>query len=87
MNESDLVTPEPGVDRSPGDMSAPGTYESGLVLRPVMPEAALTLLAELDDFDANEQAETFEYLKKALNQSRAARGERLIFPDEQVDFT
>lgn len=87
MSKPDLVIPEPGADHLSEDLPATRTYESGLALRPVTPEAALTLLAELDDFDAAEQSETFEYLKEALNQTRAARGERLIFSDEQTDLT
>jgi hypothetical protein len=87
MSKPDLVVPETGVDRLSEDLLETQTCESGLTLRPVTPEDALTLLAELDDFDAAEQSETFEYLKEALNQTRAARGERLIFPDEQADLT
>jgi hypothetical protein len=58
--------------------------QSGLILKKVAPELARTLLAELDQFDEAEQRETFEHLQRALNETRAAHGERLIFPNEQT---
>ncbi|MDQ3011979.1 MAG: hypothetical protein M3X11_14885 [Acidobacteriota bacterium] len=58
----------------------------GLIVRRVDPQSAKTLLSELDDFDEADQRETLEYLKQALNKTRAAQGARLIFPDEQIDL-
>ncbi len=59
---------------------------SGLIVRKADPEAAKFLLAELDEFDEAEQRETLAFLKKALNETRATQGARLIFPDEQTDL-
>ncbi len=58
---------------------------AGLTVRKADPEAAKSLLAELDEFDEAEQRETLAFLKRALNETRAAQGARLIFPDEQTD--
>ncbi len=56
--------------------------QSGFVLKPVDVAAATAALKSLYADDENEQRETFEYLKDALNETRAANGERIIFPDE-----
>ena len=56
---------------------------AGLTIRRVDPETAKTLLSELDEFDGDEQRETLNYLKKALNETRASQGARLIFPDDE----
>lgn len=53
---------------------------SGIALQPIDVEAALRALAQLDEFDVEEQRETFEYLEQALNETRAANEERLLFP-------
>jgi len=55
---------------------------SGLTIQPINVEAALSALDSLSAGDPEEQRETFEYLKRALNEDRAAGGERLLFPDE-----
>lgn len=56
--------------------------QSGFVLKPADVSAVTAALKSLYADDENEQRETFEYLKGALNETRAANGERLIFPDE-----
>ncbi len=55
---------------------------AGFVIQPINVEAALRALDSLCEGDPEEQRETFEYLKRALNETRAANGERLLFPDE-----
>lgn len=54
---------------------------SGIVLPPFDPEKAITALQSFYEGDPEEQRETFEYLKKVLNEERAAGGERLLFVD------
>ena len=54
----------------------------GAPLPPFDPEAAIAVLQSFYEGDAEEQRETFEYLKRALNEDRASGGERLLFPDE-----
>lgn len=61
--------------------SDPRNY-SGIVLPPFDPEAAIAALESFYEGDPEEQRETFEYLKKALNEERAASGERLLFVDD-----
>lgn len=58
----------------------PSAY--GAPLPPFDPERAIAALDWLCQQDPEEQRETFEYLKQALNQERAASGERLLFLDE-----
>ncbi len=55
---------------------------SGLVLPPFNPVGAIAVLQSFFEGDLEEQRETLEYLKRALNEDRAAGGERLLFPDE-----
>jgi hypothetical protein len=67
-------------DQLPIDRERP----SGFVLKPIDVPLAL---AALDSFlagghDEAEQRETFGYLKQALNETRAAQGERLLFQNE-----
>jgi hypothetical protein len=58
----------------------PSAY--GAPLPPFDPERAIAALDWLCQQDPEEQRETFEYLKRALNEERAAGGERLVFLDE-----
>jgi hypothetical protein len=46
--------------------------KTGLLVRPLDPAAIDTLFAEKDDVE--ERAETFDYLKRALNETRASIG-------------
>ncbi len=41
---------------------------------------AALLQSWIDEGDEEEQRETFEALKKGLNETREANGERIIFP-------
>lgn len=43
---------------------------------------AIAFLESLYEGETEEQTATFEYLKQALNETRAANGERLLFLDE-----
>ncbi len=58
--------------------------KSGVVIRPGNREGAMALLdAMLAEGDPEEEHETLEFLKQAINEHRAAVGARLMFPDEQ----
>ena len=82
MNNSALAIEEAaGQPESEKASAQPGKY-SGLVLPPFDPEAAIAVLDWLRQQDPQEQYETFEYLKRALNETRAANGERLLFTEE-----
>ena len=41
---------------------------------------AVMLQSWIDEGDAGEQRETFEALKRGLNETRSANGERIVFP-------
>ena len=56
--------------------------KSGFVLKPIDVAAATAALKSLYADDEAEQRETFAYLRTALNETRAANGERLLFSDE-----
>jgi len=58
--------------------------KSGLVVKPGNRDGAIALLdALLAEGDPEEERETLEFLKKAINEHRAAVGARVMFPDEQ----
>ena len=90
MNRKRFV-PEENQNEAEGHLTPNGKIQgkrpSGLIVRRVEATAAKSLLSELDEFDETEQRETFELLKRALNETRASQGARLIFPDEQTDLT
>jgi hypothetical protein len=53
--------------------------KTGLVLRPVDSGSVNRLFAELEKYDPQERVETFEYLKRALNETRAWLGAELTY--------
>ena len=55
---------------------------SGFVLREIDVPAALAVLNSFLEEDEAEQRDTLEYLKQALDEARAAQGERLLFSNE-----
>ncbi len=58
--------------------------KSGLVIRPGNREGAINLLDQLlSEGDPEEERETLEFLKQAINEHRAVVGARLMFSDEQ----
>jgi hypothetical protein len=56
--------------------------KTGLLVRPLDAEAVNRLFAELEKYDAGERRETFDYLKRALNETRASLGAEPIYTDE-----
>ena len=55
--------------------------KSGFVIKPINKEEAIKLLQSFYDEDPEEQKETFAFLKKAIDEGRRERGERLLFED------
>jgi hypothetical protein len=55
--------------------------KTGLVVRSVDSAAVNSLFAELEKYDPEERAETFEYLKVALNETRKSVGAEPIYRD------
>lgn len=68
----------PGADQLPIDRARP----SGFELKKINVPTALRVLDGFLEEDEAEQKETFDYLKKALDETRAAQGERLLFSNE-----
>ena len=55
--------------------------KTGLVVRPLDPAAIDTLFAELEKDDVEERTETFDYLKHALNETRACVGAEPVYSE------
>jgi hypothetical protein len=55
---------------------------TGLVVRPLDTVGVSALFEKLDHYDVKERAETFDYLKRALNETRASQGAEPVFSDE-----
>lgn len=54
--------------------------KSGFVIKPIDMEGTIAMLKSFyEDGDEEEQRETFEMLRQALNEGRRERGERLLF--------
>ena len=56
--------------------------KTGLVVRTPDSAEIDILFAELEKYDSQERAETFEYLKSALNENRASLGAEPAYRDE-----
>jgi hypothetical protein len=54
---------------------------TGLIVRSVDSAAVNRLFAELEKYDPEERAETFEHLKVALNETRESVGAEPIYRD------
>ena len=70
------------IEEAVGDELAELSRRTGLVVRPLDAEAVDRLFAELEQFDPGERRETFDYLKRALNETRASLGAEPVYPDE-----
>ena len=78
MNQPNTLSDDnfahPAADELPVDRPR----SSGFVLQKIDVPAALDVLDSFLDEDEAEQRETFEYLKRALDETRAVHGERPI---------
>lgn len=81
MNAADVIARE-SLALPDKDLPIDRPRPSGFVLNPIDVAAAAVALKSLYADDETEQRETFAYLSNALNETRAANGERLLFPDE-----
>jgi hypothetical protein len=57
------------------------SQKAGLIVRPVDSETIDTVFAQLANYDETERAETFDYLKHALNETRASLGAEPAFSE------
>jgi hypothetical protein len=55
---------------------------TGIVFRCQDSAAVKALFAELEKYDSRERAETFDYLKNALSETRASLGSEPCYKDE-----
>lgn len=53
---------------------------TGLILRLLDSATLDALFGRLEEYDANERAETFDFLKHALNETRASLGAEPVYP-------
>lgn len=79
FNDSDV---EKSVESSDQESQTTQLNAYGAPLPPFDPDAAIAVLESFYEGDEEEQRETLEYLKHALNEDRAAAGARLLFTDE-----
>ncbi len=56
--------------------------KTGLVIRSVDSEVISKLFVEIEKYDSRERAETFAYLKRALNKTRSSLGAEPTFGNE-----
>lgn len=82
MNQPNTLPDEDFAHRAPDELPIDRPRSSGLVLQKIDVPAALEVLDSFLEEDEAEQRETFEYLKRALDETRAAQGERPLFPNE-----
>lgn len=82
MSKHNTRSDKPPHGESHVDLPVERPRQSRFSLERIDVPAALAVLDSFLKEDEGEQRDTFEFLKNALNETRAARGERLLFPDE-----
>ena len=75
--EIENIDPEQTVIPGLADLSR----KTGLIVRAVGPATVERLFAEIEKYDSHERAETFEYLRRALHETRSS----LSWEDVYVD--
>ena len=58
------------------------SHKTGLVIRPIDSVAVNRLFTELERYDSKERTETFDCLKRALNETRGSLGAEPVYTDE-----
>ena len=56
--------------------------KTGLILRAVGPGTIEKLFAEIEKYDSHERAETFDYLRRALNETRSSLSSEAVYMDK-----
>jgi hypothetical protein len=82
MKEPSKLLDQARTDSASDKLPIDRPRSSGFVLQEIDVPAAQAVLDSFLEGDEAEQRETFEYLKQALDQTRAAQGERLLFSNE-----
>jgi hypothetical protein len=55
--------------------------KTGLIVRAVGPATVERLFAEIEKYDSQERAETFEYLRRALHETRSSLRSEDVYVD------
>ena len=76
--EIENINPEQTVIAGLAELSR----KTGLTIPPVGPATVDRLFAEIEKYEEQERAETFSYLKHALNETRASLGAEAAYKDE-----
>ncbi len=76
--EIENINPEQTVIAGLAELSR----KTGLRVRAVGPATADRLFGEIEKYEEQERAETFSYLKHALNETRASLGAEAAYKDE-----
>jgi len=58
------------------------SLKTGLIVRAVGPGTVERLFAEIEKYDSYERAETFEFLRRALHESRSSLSSDDVYVDE-----
>jgi hypothetical protein len=82
MNQPSILSDDELAHRAADELPIDRPRPSGFVLQKIDVPAAMAVLDRFLEEDEAEQRETFEYLKRALTETRAAQGERPLFPNE-----
>lgn len=82
MKEPSTLLDQARADAASVELPIDRPRSSGFVLHEIDVPAALAVLDSFLEEDEVEQRDTFEYLKQALNETRATQGERTLFPNE-----
>lgn len=82
MKEPRTLLDQARTDAASVELPIDRPRSSGFELQEIDVPAALAVLDSFLEEDEAEQRDTFEYLKQALNETRAAQGERTLFPNE-----
>ena|ERR1700686_1328080 len=56
--------------------------KAGLIVRVVGPGTVERLFAEIEKYDSHERAETFEYLRRALHETRSSLSSEDVYLDK-----
>ena len=82
MKEPSTLVNQARTDAAADELPIDRQRSSGYVLHKIDVPAALAVLDSFLEGNEAEQRETFEYLNEALDENRAAQGERLLFSHE-----
>ena len=76
--EIENTGPEKTVIPGPAELS----LKTGLIVRAVGPGTVKRLFAEIEKYDSHERAETFEYLRRALHETRSSLSSEDVYLDK-----